>query len=369
MHVPPGLHQASQLLAGWPAGLGPVAGLQRRSAHAGVGRCAEGRPRTLKACSARAGGLPYFPDAFYDMCDEAGVLVWQEAAFACALYPTDPAFLREVPALRCPAREQGACSSLGCRQEVSGWAPSVHRAFIHGVVLLQMQPAWASRSMPRHGCRASRVSSSASGPAQADVGGWLPDCPRLAGLTWRQAGVPWSQAVPAAQAEAEVKHQLGRIAHHACIAMFGGNNEVSAPAAGGVSQPSDSAAQAPSAASKYASVRLSAYTGTAGWPAGKQRALPRQRSCCPAPIERPPTSAAEHGAPCLPQVEQALQWSPVPQANLTFYRADYVRLFVDAVRGAYLRTAPWLNFVDTSPSSGLLSEEPYVKRCPQGRPG
>ena len=67
----------------------------------------------------------------------------------------------------------------------------------------------------------------------------------------------------------------------------------------------------------------------------------------------------------LVQVEQALLWSPIPQANLKLYRDDYVKLFVDTVRTAYLQTAPWLNFVDTSPSSGLASLEPYVKRCAQ----
>ena len=58
-----------------------------------------------------------------------------------------------------------------------------------------------------------------------------------------------------------------------------------------------------------------------------------------------------------------MQWSPIPQANLRLYRADYVRLFVDTVREAHLSAAPWLNFVDTSPSSGLVSRQPYVKRC------
>ena len=44
------------------------------------------------------GGGWYESDAFYDICDELGILVWQDAMFSCSLYPADGDFLAEVEA-------------------------------------------------------------------------------------------------------------------------------------------------------------------------------------------------------------------------------------------------------------------------------
>ncbi|MCB9082031.1 MAG: glycoside hydrolase family 2 protein [Lewinellaceae bacterium] len=42
------------------------------------------------------GGGFYENDIFYDLCDEYGILVWQDFMFACSMYPGDPDFLRRV---------------------------------------------------------------------------------------------------------------------------------------------------------------------------------------------------------------------------------------------------------------------------------
>lgn len=42
------------------------------------------------------GGGNYVDESFYNLADTHGILLWQEAMFACALYPSDKAFLTEV---------------------------------------------------------------------------------------------------------------------------------------------------------------------------------------------------------------------------------------------------------------------------------
>ena len=44
------------------------------------------------------GGGRYEPDWFYDLCDELGLMVWQDFMFSCNLYPSTPGFLAEVDA-------------------------------------------------------------------------------------------------------------------------------------------------------------------------------------------------------------------------------------------------------------------------------
>ncbi len=42
------------------------------------------------------GGGIYEADAFYDLCDEYGMLIWQDFMFSCAQYPVDEPFLENV---------------------------------------------------------------------------------------------------------------------------------------------------------------------------------------------------------------------------------------------------------------------------------
>lgn len=63
------------------------------------------------------GGGIYESDDFYDLCDEMGILVWQDFMFACALYPGDNHFLKLVKeeAIQQVTRlRHHACLALWC---------------------------------------------------------------------------------------------------------------------------------------------------------------------------------------------------------------------------------------------------------------
>lgn len=76
------------------------------------------------------GGGMYEKEIFYQLCDELGLLVWQDLMFACALYPSTDAFIKEVQievAQEVKRLKDHACLALWCGDnEVIGaisWYP------------------------------------------------------------------------------------------------------------------------------------------------------------------------------------------------------------------------------------------------------
>ncbi len=72
------------------------------------------------------GGGIYEDNEFYNLCDQYGILVWQEFAFACAMYPSDSLFLNNVKYEvidNVTRLRNHACLALYCgnNEDVIGW--------------------------------------------------------------------------------------------------------------------------------------------------------------------------------------------------------------------------------------------------------
>ena len=100
-----------------------VADLQRADYERDIRSAARANMNMLRVW----GGGIYEHEAFYDLCDELGLLVWQDFMFACTLYPGDRAFLDSV-AIEARAQVERlrhrACLALWCGNneiETLGW--------------------------------------------------------------------------------------------------------------------------------------------------------------------------------------------------------------------------------------------------------
>lgn len=80
--------------ANWIPAHSFVAGLTRKDYARDLHAAADANMNMLRVW----GGGIYESEDFYDLCDELGLLVWQDFMFACSLYPADRAFLTSVRA-------------------------------------------------------------------------------------------------------------------------------------------------------------------------------------------------------------------------------------------------------------------------------
>ncbi len=99
--------------ASWIPAHSFVAGLTRRDYARDLRSAAQANMNMIRVW----GGGVYEHESFYDLCDELGLLVWQDFMFACTLYPGDAAFQRLVTAeatTQVRRLRHRACLALWC---------------------------------------------------------------------------------------------------------------------------------------------------------------------------------------------------------------------------------------------------------------
>jgi len=99
--------------ANWIPAHSFVAGLSRREYERDLQSAAEANMNMIRVW----GGGIYESEEFYDLCDELGLLVWQDFMFACTMYPADKAFLASVGAeaeYQVRRLRHRACLALWC---------------------------------------------------------------------------------------------------------------------------------------------------------------------------------------------------------------------------------------------------------------
>jgi beta-mannosidase len=99
--------------ANWIPAHSFVAGLTRADYARDLTSAAEAHMNMIRVW----GGGVYESEDFYDLCDELGLMIWQDFLFACSIYPADATFLASV---RAEARHQirrlrhRTCLALWC---------------------------------------------------------------------------------------------------------------------------------------------------------------------------------------------------------------------------------------------------------------
>ncbi|MCH6257497.1 hypothetical protein MLD52_13130 [Puniceicoccaceae bacterium K14] len=99
--------------ANWIPAHSFVAGLKRESYERDLRAAIQANMNMIRVW----GGGVYEDEAFYDLCDELGLLVWQDFMFACSLYPGDRAFQKSVAAeaeYQVKRLHDRACLALWC---------------------------------------------------------------------------------------------------------------------------------------------------------------------------------------------------------------------------------------------------------------